>query len=87
MLMIRQYAIREMSEEGLMFRPVATSWAEGTLGEYLFGDSYSDKWFDTRKEAEQAIYDFLFRLWKKEGGEMYVTPRYTVIEVFGFEGE
>lgn len=86
-MMIRQYVVREMSKEGLMIRPVATNWTEGTPGEYLFGDSYSDERFDTRKEAEQAIYDFMFRLWKKEGGEMYINPRYTVIELFGFEGE
>ena len=86
-MMIRQYVVREMSKEGLMIRPVATNWTEGTPGEYLFGDSYSDERFDTRKEAEQAIYDFMFRLWKKEGGKMYITPRYTVIELFGFEGE
>ena len=86
-MMIRQYVVREMSKEGLMIRPVATNWTEGTPGEYLFGDSYSDERYETRGDAEKAVYDFMFRLWKKEGGEIYITPRFTVIELFGFEGE
>lgn len=86
-MFIRQYVIREMSKEGVMTRPIATNWDEGMPGEYLFGDSYSDNWFNTRGDAEKAIYDFYFRIWKKEGGQMYVTPRFTVIELFGFEGE
>lgn len=86
-MLIRQYVVREMSKEGLMIRPVATNWTEGTPGEYLFGDLYSDERYKTRGDAEKAVYDFMFRLWEKEGGEMYITPRYTVIELFGFEGE
>jgi hypothetical protein len=86
-MMIRQYVVREMSKEGLMIRPVATNWTEGTPGEYLFGDSYSDERFETRGDAEKAIYDLYFRMWKKEAGPIYLTPRFTVIELFGFEGE
>lgn len=86
-MLIRQYVIREMSKEGIMIRPIATSWTEGPPGEYLFGNSYSDKRYGTRGDAEKAIYDFYFRMWKKESGPMHVTPRFTVIEVFGFEGE
>ena len=86
-MLIRQYVVRELSKEGIMIRPIATSWTEGPPGEYLFGDSYSDERYETRGDAEKAIYDFYFRMWKKEGGEMYITPRFTVIELFGFEGE
>ena len=86
-MMIRRYVIRELSNEGLMVRPIATSWDEGTPGEYLFGDSYSDEQYDTRSDAEKAVYDFYFRMWEKEGDSMYASPRFTVIELFGFEGE
>ena len=87
MMMIRKYVIRELSKEGLLVRPVAANWLEGTSGEYLFGDSYSDERYDTSSDAEKAIYDFYFRMWKKEGDQMYASPRFTVIELFGFEGE
>ena len=86
-MMTRSYVIRELTKEGLHVRPVAVNWSEGSPGEYLFGDDYSDTKFETRKEAEQAIYDFFWGLWKKEKGPMYITPRFTVIELFGFEGE
>lgn len=86
-MLIRQYVVREMSKEGLMVRPIATAWTEGPLGEHLFGDSYSDERYDTRSDAEKAIYDFYFRMWKKEAGPMYVRPRFTVIELFGFEAD
>jgi hypothetical protein len=86
-MLIRQYVVRELSKEGIMIRPIATNWNEGPPGEYLFGDSYSDERYETRGDAEKAIYDFYFRMWKKEGASMYIAPRFTVIELFGFEGE
>ena len=86
-MLTRSYVVREMSKEGIMIRPIAVSWDEGSPGEYLFGDSYSDKQFKSRGDAEKAIYDFFFRMWKKEGGPMYISPRFTVVELFGFEGE
>lgn len=86
-MLTRHYVVRELTKEGILERPVANNWTEGTPGECLFGDEYLDTLFDTRKEAEQAIYDFFWNLWKKEIGQMYVLPRYTVVELFGFEGE
>lgn len=86
-MLTRSYVIRELSKEGIMIRPIAVSWDEGSPGEYLFGDSYSDKQFKSRGDAEKAIYDFFFRMWKKEGGPMHISPRFTVVELFGFEGE
>ncbi len=86
-MLTRSYVVREMSKEGIMIRPVASSWSEGRPGEYMFGDSYSDELFETRGDAEKAIYDFFFRMWKKEGGPMHISPRFTVVELFGFEGE
>ena len=89
-MLTRSYVIRELNEIGFLARPVATNWIEGTPGEYLFGDSYSDEQFKSRGDAENAIYDFFFRtnrMWKKEGGPIHVDPRFTVVEVFGFEGE
>lgn len=86
-MLIRKYVIRELSKEGLLVRPVAANWLEGTPGEYLFGDSYSDERYETRSDAEKAIYDFYFRMWKKEGDQMYASPRFTVIELFGFEAD
>ena len=86
-MLTRSYVIREFSKEGIMTRPVATMWSEGPPGEYLFGDAYSDKQFKSRGDAEKAIYDLFFRMWKKEGGPMHISPRFTVVELFGFEGE
>ena len=86
-MLTRSYVVRELNEIGFLARPVATNWIEGTPGKYLFGDSYSDEQFESRGDAEKAIYDFFFRMWKKEGGPMHVVPRFTVIELFGFEGE
>jgi hypothetical protein len=86
-MFIRSYVIRELSKEGLMTRPIAISWDEGCPGEYLFGDSYSDELFESRGDAEKAIYDLFFRMWKNEDVPMYAAPRFTVIELFGFEGE
>jgi hypothetical protein len=86
-MLTRSYVIRELSKEGIMIRPIAVSWNEGYPGEYLFGDSYSDEQFKSRGDAEKAIYDFFFRMWKKEGGPMHISPRFTVVELFGFEGE
>ena len=86
-MLTRSYVVRELTEHGHLARPVATNWSEGSPGEHLFGDEYSDTLFETRKEAEQAIYDFFWGLWKKEKGPMYITPHYTVVELFGFEGE
>jgi hypothetical protein len=86
-MLTRSYVIRELSKEGIMIRPIAVSWNEGSPGTYLFGDSYSDEQFKSRGDAEKAIYDFFFRMWKKEGGSMYISPRFTVVELFGFEGE
>jgi len=76
-----------MSKEGIMIRPVAANWSEGRPGEYMFGDSYSDEQFKSRGDAEKAIYDFFFRMWKKEGGPMHISPRFTVVELFGFEAD
>jgi hypothetical protein len=53
----------------------------------LFGDAYSDEQFKSRGDAEKAIYDFFFRLWRREGGPMHITPRFTVVELFGFEAD
>lgn len=86
-MLTRNYVIRELNRDGLMTRPVANNWSEGAPGEHLFGNEYEDELYDTREEAEQAIYDFFFGLWKKEKGQLYVKPCYTVIEMFGFEGE
>lgn len=86
-MLTRSYVIREFSKEGIMTRPVATMWSEGRPGEYMFGDSYSDEQFKSRGDAEKAIYDFFLRLWRREGGPMYINPCYTVVELFGFEGE
>ena len=87
MMLIRKYVIRKLSKEGLLVRPVAANGGEGTPGEHLFGDSYTDERYETRSDAEKVIYDFYFRMWKKEGGPMYASPRFTVIELLGFEGE
>jgi hypothetical protein len=78
-----------LTEHGHLARPVANNWSEGTPGEHLFGDSYSDELFATRKEAEQAIYDFFWDAFKKDKFTLpfTVTPRFTVVELFGFEGE
>ena len=86
MMMIRRYAIREMSKEGLMIRPIANNWSEGILGEYLFREKKypEEQWFETRKEAEQAIYDFFWLMSTNETDAFYA-PRFTVIEVFGYE--
>ena len=86
-MMTRSYVIRELTKEGLYVRPVAVNWSEGAPGEYLFGGVYSDELFETRGDAEKAIYDLFFRMWKKEGGPMHISPRFTVVELFGFEGE
>lgn len=88
-MLIRSYVIRELSAEGLMIRPIASNWSEGSPGQYLFGDEYSDKQYDTRKEAEQAIYDFFWDIFKKDKFTLpfTVTPRFTVVELIGFEGE
>ena len=86
-MLIRSYVVREFSKEGIMTRPVANNWDEGFPGEYMFGDSYSDKLFETRGDAEKAIYDLFFRMWKREGGPMHISPRFTVVELFGFEAE
>jgi len=88
-MLTRVYVIRELTKHGHLARPVATNWSEGSPGEFLFGDEYSDKQFETRKEAEQAIYDFLWGLFKKDkfGLPFTVAPRYTVVELIGFEGE
>ena len=87
-MMIRQYAIRELISEGLMIRPVATKWSEGTPGEYLFREKKypEERWFDTRKDAEEAILDFFWLMSTNENDPFYA-PRFTVIEVFGFKGE
>jgi hypothetical protein len=86
-MLIKKYVIREFSEEGSMIRPVAHNWYEGSPGEYLFGDSCSDEQYETREDAEKAIYDFFSRNRKKSGGPIYVTPRFTVVELFGFDDE
>ena len=86
-MMTRSYVIRELTKEGLHVRPMAVNWLEGRPGEYMFGDAYSDELFETRGDAEKAIYDLFFRMWKKEGGPMHISPRFTVVELFGFEGE
>jgi hypothetical protein len=86
-MLTRSYVVRELTINGLHVRPMAFNWDEGYPGTYLFGDEYSDKLFKSRGDAEKAIYDFFFRMWKKEGGPMHVVPRFTVIELFGFEGE
>jgi hypothetical protein len=86
-MLTRSYVIRELSKEGIMIRPIAVSWNEGSPGEYLFGDSCSDEHFETREDAEKAIYDLFFRMWKKEGGPMHISPRFTVVELFGFEAD
>jgi hypothetical protein len=86
-MLTRSYVVRELTNEGLMIRPVATNWSEGSPGTYLFGESSFDELFESRGDAEKAIYDFFFRMWKKEGGPMHISPRFTVVELFGFEGE
>jgi hypothetical protein len=86
-MLTRSYVVRKMIDEGIMIRPMAANWSEGRPGEYLFGDSYSDEHFKSREDAEKAIYDLFFRMWKKEGGPMHISPRFTVVELFGFEGE
>jgi hypothetical protein len=86
-MLVKSYVIREMIDAGVMIRPVANNWYEGLPGEYLFGDSYSDEQFESREDAEQAIYKYFSRVHKKEGGSMYVAPRFAVIELFGFEAE
>ena len=89
-MMTRSYVIRELTKHShfsYLARPVAVNWSEGSPGEHLFGDSYSDELFETRGDAEKAIYDLFFRMWKKEGGPMHISPRFTVVELFGFEGE
>ncbi len=88
-MLTRSYVVRELTDHGHLTRPVATNWSEGSPGEHLFGDEYSDKMFETRKEAEQAIYDFFSDVFKKDKFTLpfTVTPCYTVVEMFGFEGE
>jgi hypothetical protein len=87
-MLIKKYVIREFSEEGSMIRPVAHNWYEGSPGEYLFGgDSCYDNQFESREDAEKAIYDFFSNTLKKAGDPMYIRPRFTVIELFGFESE
>lgn len=86
-MLTKSYVIREVFDNGTMIRPVATNRSEGSLGEYLFGNSYSDESFESREDAEQAIYEYFVRMQKNEWGSMYVSPRFAVIELFGFYGE
>lgn len=86
-MLVRRYVIRELSKEGHLIRPIANNWSEGAPGYFIWGDDYSDMEFETQKAAEHAIYDFFWGIWKKDKGPLYATPRYTVIEVLGFEGE